>query len=77
MACRCRSSKNLVNHLAIKVQIHSFAPLKQLVMAFTRYKRKDRKNKTVSRQRKQLLKLNSTIITVESPNKDRVVIVED
>lgn len=46
-------------------------------MAFTRYKRKDRKNKTVSRQRKQLLKLNSTIITVESPNKDRVVIVED
>jgi reverse gyrase len=46
-------------------------------MAFTRYKRKDRKNKAVSRQRKQLLKLNSTIITVESPNKDRVVILED
>lgn len=46
-------------------------------MAFTRYKRKDRKNKTVSRQRKQLIKLNMAVVNVESPNKDRVVVVED
>jgi hypothetical protein len=46
-------------------------------MAFTRYKRKDRKNKTVSRQRKQAIKKNSKLVFVESPNKDRVVIVED
>lgn len=46
-------------------------------MAFTRYKRKDRKNKTVSRQRKQLIKKNMKVVNVESPNKDRVVIVED
>jgi hypothetical protein len=46
-------------------------------MAFTRYKRKDRKNKTVSRQRKQLIKKNMKVVSVESPNKDRVMIVED
>jgi hypothetical protein len=46
-------------------------------MAFTRYKRKDRKNKTVSRQRKQLIKLNMAVVSVESPNKDRVVVIED
>jgi|GEM_PF-1440919 hypothetical protein len=46
-------------------------------MAFTRYKRKDRKNKTVSRQRKQLIKKNMKVVNIESPNKDRVVIVED
>jgi hypothetical protein len=44
---------------------------------FTRYKRKDRKNKTVSRQRKQAIKLNTKLITVKSPNTERVVIVED
>lgn len=46
-------------------------------MAFTRYKRKDRKNKTVSRQRKQLIKKNMKVVNIESPNKDRVVIIED
>ncbi|MFN4971663.1 MAG: hypothetical protein ACK4Y6_01850 [Bacteroidota bacterium] len=46
-------------------------------MAFTRYKRKDRKNKTVSRQRKQLIKKNMKVVNIESPNKERVVIVED
>lgn len=56
----------------------TFAPLKIFkAMAFTRYKRKDRKNKTVSRQRKQLIKKHTQLINVESPNKDRVVIVED
>ena len=44
---------------------------------FTRYKRKDRKNKTVSRQRKQGIKLNTKLITVKSPNTDRVVIIEE
>ena len=44
---------------------------------FTRYKRKDRKNKTVSRQRKLAIKLNTKLVNVESPNKDKVVVVED
>lgn len=44
---------------------------------FTRYKRKDRLNKTVSRQRKQLLKKNSKLVNTKSPNADKVVIVED
>lgn len=44
---------------------------------FTRYKRKDRKNKTVSRQRKQGIKLNTKLNNVKSPNTDKVVIVED
>lgn len=44
---------------------------------FTRYKRKDRKNKTVSRQRKQGIKLNTKLVQVKSPNTDKVVIVED
>jgi len=44
---------------------------------FTRYKRKDRKNKTVSRQRKQGIKLNTKTLSVKSPNTDKVVIVED
>lgn len=44
---------------------------------FTRYKRKDRKNKTVSRQRKQTIKLNTKLVNVKSPNADKVVVVED
>jgi hypothetical protein len=44
---------------------------------FTRYKRKDRKNKTVSRQRNQAIKLNTKLVNVKSPNADKVVIVED
>lgn len=46
-------------------------------MAFTRYKRKDRKNKTVSRQRTQAIKLNTKLVNVKSPNTEKVVIVED
>jgi hypothetical protein len=46
-------------------------------MATTRLKRKDRKNKTVSRQINQRVKLNTKLVNVKSPNKDKVVVVED
>jgi hypothetical protein len=46
-------------------------------MAVTRLKRKDRKNKTVSRQTNQIVKLNTKLINVKSPNRDKVVITED
>lgn len=46
-------------------------------MAFTRYKRKEKKNRTVSRLRTQGIKLNNAVIKVVSPNKDKVVVIED
>ncbi|MEI6594926.1 MAG: hypothetical protein WCO28_05135 [Bacteroidota bacterium] len=46
-------------------------------MAFTSYKRKDRKNKTVSHQRIQANKLNTKLVNVKSPNVERVVVVEE
>ena len=46
-------------------------------MSFTSYKRKDRKNKTVSHQRVQAIKLNTKLVNVKSPNIEKVVIVED
>jgi hypothetical protein len=46
-------------------------------MAFTRYKRKEKKNRTVSRLRTQMLKLNNLVVKVVSPNKDRVVVIEE
>ncbi len=46
-------------------------------MAFTRYKRKDRKNKTVSHQRNQIIKLNTKLNNVKSPNAGKIVVIED
>ncbi|MBP9186106.1 MAG: hypothetical protein KBE91_03550 [Bacteroidia bacterium] len=46
-------------------------------MAFTRYKRKEKKNRTVSRLRTQSIKLNNLVIKVVSPNKEKVVVLED
>lgn len=46
-------------------------------MAVTRLKRKNRRNKTVSRQWNQALKLNARRVDVKSPYKDQTVIVED
>ena len=46
-------------------------------MAFTSYKRKDRKNKTVSHQRIQAIKLNTKLVSVKSPNTEKIVIIED
>jgi hypothetical protein len=46
-------------------------------MAFTRYKRKEKKNRTVSRLRTQTLKLNNAVIKVVSPNKDKIVVIEE
>ena len=46
-------------------------------MAFTRYKRKENKNRTVSRLRTQGLKLNNAVVKVVSPNKDKVVVIEE
>ena len=46
-------------------------------MAFTRYKRKENKNRTVSRLRTQSIKLNNLVVKVISPNKDRVVVIEE
>lgn len=57
--------------------IHTFAHLKIIVMAFTRYKRKEKKNRTVSRLRTQGLKLNNAVVKVVSPNKDKVVVIEE
>jgi len=57
--------------------IYTFADLKNTVMAFTRYKRKEKKNRTVSRLRTQMLKLNNLVVKVVSPNKDRVVVIEE
>lgn len=56
---------------------HTFAHLKNTVMAFTRYKRKEKKNRTVSRLRTQGLKLNNAVVKIVSPNKDRVVVIEE
>jgi hypothetical protein len=46
-------------------------------MAFTRLKRKDRRNKNASMDRKQAIKLNTKLVSVKSPNVERVVIIED
>lgn len=46
-------------------------------MAFTRYKRKEKKNRTVSRLRTQMLKLNNIVVKVKSPNREKVVVIED
>lgn len=46
-------------------------------MATTRLKRKDRRNKVTSVQRNQRIKLNTSLIKVKSPNKDRTVVLED
>jgi hypothetical protein len=46
-------------------------------MAFTRYKRKEKKNRTVSRLRTQMLKINNLVVKVVSPNKDKVVVIEE
>lgn len=46
-------------------------------MAFTRLKRKDRRNKNASMDRKQAIKLNTKLVNVKSPNTDKVLIVED
>ena len=50
---------------------------KNTVMAFTRYKRKEKKNRTVSRLRTQMLKINNLVVKVVSPNKDKVVVIEE
>jgi hypothetical protein len=47
------------------------------VMAVTRLKRKDRRNKNASMDRKQAIKLNTSLVNVKSPNVERVVIIED
>ncbi len=46
-------------------------------MATTRLKRKNRLNKTVSRQKKTLLKKNSIIVSVKSPYKDKTGVIEE
>ncbi|MBW7845885.1 MAG: hypothetical protein H3C45_09635 [Bacteroidia bacterium] len=46
-------------------------------MAFTRYKRKEKKNRTVSRLRTQGIKLNKKVLSIVSPNKDKVVVIEE
>ncbi|MCU0442707.1 MAG: hypothetical protein MUE96_09940 [Bacteroidia bacterium] len=46
-------------------------------MAFTRLKRKDRRNKNASMDRKQAIKLNTKLVNVKSPNVDKIVIIED
>lgn len=46
-------------------------------MAVTRLKRKNRRNKTVSRQWSQSLKLNARRVDVKSPYKEQTVVIED
>jgi hypothetical protein len=46
-------------------------------MAVTRLKRKDRRNKNASMDRKQAIKLNTSLVNVKSPNTEKVVIIED
>jgi hypothetical protein len=46
------------------------------VMAVTRLKRKDRRNKNSSMDRKQAIKLNTTLVSVKSPNTEKVVIID-
>ena len=43
---------------------------------FTRFKRKDRRNKTSSHLRVQRIKLNTQLVKVKSPNTERTVIIE-
>lgn len=45
-------------------------------MAFTRLKRKDRRNKVTSVLRKVGIKKNTELVKIKSPNKEKVVIVD-
>lgn len=54
-----------------------FAPFKNRVMAVTRLKRKERVNKTVSKQRTANLKLHGSRVLVASPYKEESGIILD
>ncbi|MCU0423013.1 MAG: hypothetical protein MUC81_09405 [Bacteroidia bacterium] len=45
-------------------------------MAFTRYKRKEKDNRRKSRARTALIKFNNATVKVQSPNKDKVVVID-
>ncbi|MFN4082332.1 MAG: hypothetical protein ACK4K9_01745 [Bacteroidia bacterium] len=45
-------------------------------MATTRLKRKDRRNKVTSVLRKNRIKKNTELVKIQSPNKERVAIVD-
>jgi hypothetical protein len=45
-------------------------------MAITRLKRKDRRNKVNSVLRKNRIKKNTQLVKIESPNKNRVMIID-
>ncbi len=51
-------------------------PYKDTIMAVTRLKRKDRRNKTASDLRKIRIKKNTQLVIVKSPNKEKTVIID-
>lgn len=46
-------------------------------MATTRLKRKDRRNKVTSVLRNTRIKVNTELVKVKSPNKEKTVIIEE
>lgn len=50
---------------------------KKKIMATTRLKRKDRRNKVTSVLRNTRIKVNTELVKVKSPNKEKTVIIEE
>ncbi|GAB1449255.1 hypothetical protein MASR2M44_22800 [Bacteroidota bacterium] len=49
---------------------------KKKIMATTRLKRKDRRNKVTSVLRNTRIKVNTELVKVKSPNKEKTVIID-